>query len=114
MLTIKLQGGEVRKERALWSVVLLAESAAFVAYEASRAVSALERRDAATKASPSKYNLRVYVQRRVQPVHRGRYLRATTEEVRPTAGRKRSGRWRLPWRLHLGVYLQRRDPRRYV
>ena len=35
----KLQGGELRKD--CWSVVLLAESAAFVAYEASSDVSAL-------------------------------------------------------------------------
>ena len=39
----KLQGGELREDasRALWSVVSLAESAAFVAYEASSVASAL-------------------------------------------------------------------------
>ena len=62
-----------------------------------------------------------------------RYLRVH-KCPRPTAGRKQSGRWRLPWRPssprwrrlgsrarrpqesvgHLGVHLQRRDPRRHV
>ena len=39
----KLQGGELRKDCVkVWSVVSLAESAAFVAYEASSAASALD------------------------------------------------------------------------
>ena len=72
--------------RALWSAVSLAESAAFVAYEASSAVSALEAWSAvmlasrlascaATKvlvARPSSIcYFGVYLQWRVQSVHRG-------------------------------------------
>ena len=72
--------------RALWSVVSLAESAAFVAYEASSVASALAPWSAvmlasrlaswsATKASVETQQgicyLGVYLQRRVQPVHRG-------------------------------------------
>ena len=81
----KLQGGELR-EGAL-SVVSLAESAAFVAYEASSDVSALpplERRDAGVPASKLRCDedlggetqqgvsyLGVYLQWSVQSVHRG-------------------------------------------
>ena len=73
--------------RALCSAVLLAESAAFVAYEASSVASALapwSARDAGVPASKLRCDeglggeaqqricyLRIYVQRRVQPVHRG-------------------------------------------
>ena len=69
--------------RALWSVVLLAECAAFVAYEASSVASALAPWSAvmlasrlascaATKASLARPSyLGVYLQRRVQAVHRG-------------------------------------------
>ena len=68
--------------RALWSAVSLAESAAFVAYEASSAASALEAWSAAAsklrcdeglggEAQQRICYLRIYVQRRVQPVHRG-------------------------------------------
>ena len=48
--------------RALWSVVLLAESAAFVAYEASSGLGG--------KTQQGICYLGVYLQRRVQPVHR--------------------------------------------
>ena len=67
--------------RALWSAVSLAESAAFVAYEASSVASALEAWSAVMLASrlascggetqQGICYLRIYVQRRVQPVHRG-------------------------------------------
>ena len=69
--------------RALWSAVSLAESAAFVAYEASSVASALAPWSAvvlasrlascaATKASVQGIcYFGVYLQRRVQPVHRG-------------------------------------------
>ena len=69
--------------RTVWSAVSLAESAAFVAYEASSAVSALEAWSAvmlasrlascaATKASVAGIcYFGVYLQWRVQSVHRG-------------------------------------------
>ena len=63
--------------RALWSAVSLAESAAFVAYEASSAASALEAWSAVMLASrlascaATKAVAGVYLQRRVQAVHRG-------------------------------------------
>ena len=127
--------------RALWSAVSLAESAAFVAHEASSVASALAR-DAGVTASKLRDEglggetqqgicyFGVYLQRRVQPGQRAGVRLA--EE-----GRTRSARWRPPWRPaaprwrclcllggqrrsgdgpqesvgHLGV---RRDPRRYV
>ena len=123
--------------RALWSVVSLAESAAFVAYEASSVASALAPWSAvmlasrlascaATKASVARPSRRVHhrgsVHGRLQGVSSqgagvclgGLQPRDGGVSACELGGQHRGGDGPQESVGHLGVDLQRRDPRRYV
>ena len=112
--------------RALWSVVSLAESAAFVAYEASSVASALAPWSAvmlasrlascaATKASVARPSRAFAIFSQGAGVCLGGLQpRDGGVSARELGGQHRGGDGPQESVGHLGVDLQRRDPRRYV